>query len=79
MPSVTIYTTPVCAFCKLTKDFFKQHNIAYTEKDVARDGVARAEMLDKSRQLGVPVIDVDGTIIVGFYRQKLVELLGVQE
>lgn len=79
MPAVTIYTTPVCAFCKLAKDFFKMHNVAYTEKDVARDPVARAEMLDKSRQLGVPVIDVDGTIIVGFYRQKLVELLGVQE
>lgn len=79
MPAVTIYTTPVCAFCNLAKDFFKMHNVAYTEKDVARDPAARAEMLDKSRQLGVPVIDVDGTIIVGFYRQKLVELLGVRE
>lgn len=77
MPSVTIYTTPSCAFCKLAKDFFQQHGVGYAEKDVARDPVARVEMLEKSRQLGVPVIDIDGTIIVGFYRQKIAELLGV--
>lgn len=66
MKNVTIYTTPTCHFCHAAKEFFKEHNVAFTEKDVAGDMAARSEMIDKSHQMGVPVIDVGGTLIVGF-------------
>ncbi len=77
MAKVTIYTTPTCAFCKMAKDFFTKHNIHYEEKNVAIDDVARKELVKKSSQMGVPVIDIDGKIIVGFDRKKLSELLNV--
>ena len=77
MAKVTIYTTPTCVYCKMSKAFFKEHSIDYTEKDVASDLAAREEMVKRSGQMGVPVIDVDGTLIVGFDKEKLSELLGV--
>lgn len=77
MASITIYTTPTCIYCKMTKEFFKSHNVAYTEKDVAGDAVAREEMVQKSGQMGVPVIDIDGEIIVGFDKDRLSELLKI--
>lgn len=79
MTPVTIYTTPSCGFCSLAKDFFQIHNVSYVEKDVARDVTARQEMLEKSNQMGVPVIEIGDAIIVGFYREKIAELLGIQE
>ena len=77
MPTVTIYTTPSCVYCKMAKEFFKQHNVAYQEKDVALDAAARDAMIAKSGQLGVPVIDIDGKIIIGYDRGRLSELLDI--
>lgn len=71
MPKVLIYTTPTCPWCKKTKEFFKKHNMKYTEKDVAADEKAAQEAIDKSGQMGVPVVDIDGQIIVGFDEPKL--------
>ncbi len=78
MAHVTIYSTPTCVYCKMSKEFFKQHNVAYEEKNVASDDAAREDMIKKSGQLGVPVIDIDGTIVVGFDKGKLSSLLGIQ-
>ena len=75
MSNVTIYTTPTCSFCKMTKAYFKEHEVKYSEKDVTTDDAARDEMIQKSGQLGVPVIDIDGEIVVGFDKEKLAELL----
>lgn len=61
----------------MAKAFFKENNIAYEEKDVAVDLVARKEMTDKTNQLGVPVIDVDGTYIIGFDKTQIKKLLGI--
>ncbi|MFH0806374.1 MAG: glutaredoxin domain-containing protein [Candidatus Brennerbacteria bacterium] len=77
MKTVTIYTTSSCVYCKIAKAFFTEKNVAYTEKDVVTDMAARAEMVQKSGQLGVPVIDVQGTIIVGFDRDALAHALGI--
>ncbi len=77
MQSVTIYTTPSCVYCKMTKAFFAQNNIQYQEKDVAADAQARQDMITKSGQLGVPVIEIDGKIVIGFDKQKLSELFGI--
>jgi len=74
---IIIYSLPECAYCKMAKEFFNRKNISYEEKDVSND-IAREEMIKKSDQLGVPVIDVDGEIIVGFDEEKLSALLNNQ-
>lgn len=78
MADVTIYTTPTCVYCKAAKDFFKEHNIEYVEKNVAEDEQARDYMVEKSGQMGVPVIDIKGNIVVGFDEKKLTELLEIK-
>lgn len=77
MTNVKIYTTPSCVYCKMTKEFFKNNNVEYEEKDVATDAVAREEMIAKSGQMGVPVIDIDGKFIIGFDEPRLKEALGI--
>ncbi len=73
--TVTIYSTPVCHFCHLAKDFFAENNIAFTEHDVASDMDKRAEMVDLSGQMGVPVIRIGDDLVVGFDEAKVKELL----
>jgi glutaredoxin 3 len=77
MPAVIIYTTTSCPYCKMAKAFFKEHNVSFTERDVTSDPAAQQEMIQKSDQLAVPVIDVGGSIVVGFQQPKLKELLGI--
>jgi glutaredoxin-like YruB-family protein len=77
MAKVTIYTTPTCVYCKMAKDFFKNHNIEYEEKDVTKDEALVEEMVEKSGQMGVPVIDIDGQIVVGFNEEMLSKLLNI--
>ncbi len=67
---IIIYTTDGCVYCKMAKEFFERNNISYEEKDVSDDD-ARQEMIEKSNQLKVAVIDIDGQIIVGFDEEKL--------
>lgn len=74
---VTIYSTPWCFYCKMTKKFFEDNKIVYEEHDVASDARSRDEMIQKTGQMGVPVIDIDGKIIIGFDQPRLKELLGV--
>jgi glutaredoxin 3 len=76
--TVEIYSTPSCHFCQMAKEFFKENNIAYTNYDVSIDTAKREEMMDKSGQLGVPVIIIDDKdLIVGFDRKHVAELLGI--
>ena len=75
MKKVTIYSTPTCVYCKMAKDFFTKNGIAYEEHNVAADEKAREDMFNKSHQMGVPVIDVDGTIVIGFDKRNLETLL----
>ena len=78
MKNVIIYSTPTCHYCALAKEYFKTHNISYTEHDVASDLEQRKIMVDKSGQLGVPVIDIEGDITVGFDESHLAEILGAK-
>ena len=75
---VTIYSTTHCPYCKMAKDYFTQHNVEYTDINVEQDDAAAADMIKKSGQMGVPVIDIDGTIIVGFDRGSIDEILHLQ-
>ena len=75
---VTIYSTTHCPYCKMAKDYFTQHNVEYKDINVEQDDAAAAAMIKKSGQMGVPVIDIDGTIIVGFDRGSIDEILHLQ-
>ena len=77
MQTVIIYSTPSCHFCHLAKDFFKENNVAYTEYDVASDLSKRKEMMEKSGQMGVPVIIIGSELTVGFDKPKIAKLLGL--
>jgi glutaredoxin-like YruB-family protein len=68
---VKVYSTPTCPYCKQAKEFLKQNGIEYDDIDVAADQKAADEMVQKSGQMGVPVLDVDGTIIVGFDKEAI--------
>jgi len=74
---VIIYTTPSCHFCHMAKEFFKENNIEFTDHDVSTDLEKRKEMIEKSGQMGVPVIYVDDEMMVGFDKDKLAGLLGI--
>ena len=74
---VTIYTTPTCHFCQMSKEFFKENNVAYTEYNVASDMEKRQEMIDRSGQMGVPVIFIGEEMIIGFDKKRFVENLGL--
>ncbi|HLC77120.1 MAG TPA: Uxx-star family glutaredoxin-like (seleno)protein [archaeon] len=73
--SVKIYTTNHCPYCVMAKEFFKKNDVAYTEINVEEDEAAAEEMIEKSGQMGVPVIDVNGEIIVGFNRSAIEKAL----
>lgn len=75
--NVTIYSTPTCHFCQLAKEFFKEKGVDYVEYNVLADLGKRQEMVDKSGQLGVPVISIDGKLVVGFDQAEVSSLLGV--
>ncbi len=75
--TVTIYSTPTCHFCHAAKDFFTEKGVKYTEHNVATDLTKRQEMIQKSGQMGVPVITVDEGVVVGFDEEKLKQLLGL--
>lgn len=77
--SVTIYTTPTCHYCHMAKEYFKEHDVEYSEKDVTKDTEARQNMIEKSGQMGVPVIEVGDQVVVGFNKKVLEDLLGENE
>jgi len=77
MQEVTIYSTPTCHFCHAAKDFFKENNIEFTDYNVADDIEKRQEMIQKTGQMGVPVIVINGEAIVGYDEAKMRAKLGI--
>ncbi|MEX0933669.1 MAG: Uxx-star family glutaredoxin-like (seleno)protein [Candidatus Paceibacterota bacterium] len=77
MAKVTIYSTPTCGFCKAAKDFFGEKGVEYEDFDVSTNAEKRQEMIEKSGQMGVPVITVGDEIMVGFDKNKVSNLLGL--
>lgn len=75
--TVTIYSTPTCHFCHMAKEFFTAKGVQYTDYNVAADLEKRKEMMEKSGQMGVPVITVDDEVVVGYDQERLASLLGV--
>jgi len=75
LKKVKVYSTPTCPFCIMAKKFLKDNNIEFEDIDVSRDKKAAKEMIKKTGQMGVPVIEIDGEFVVGFDRDKIKELL----
>ncbi len=75
MPKIIVYSTPTCPYCNLVKDYLKQKGVKFEEKDVSKDREAAREMIKKSGEMGVPQIEIDGKIIVGFNRDAIDEEL----
>ena len=68
---IKIYTTSTCPYCEMAKEYLKECNVQYEECDLANNEAGQKEMVAKSNQMGVPVIDIDGKIIVGFNREEI--------
>jgi glutaredoxin 3 len=77
MKEVTIYSTNTCHFCNLAKEFFKAHNVSYTEYNVGTDIEKRKEMVSLTGQLGVPVIKIGDQAVVGFQESRIASMLGI--
>lgn len=75
--TVKIYSTPTCPYCVMAKNFFKENNIKFEDFNVADDEKARNEMIEKSGQMGVPVININGKILVGFDKEAVKKELGI--
>jgi glutaredoxin-like YruB-family protein len=76
MPSIKIYTTPTCPYCIRVKDYLKEKNVSFESVDVSSDEAGLQEMIKVSGQMGVPVVKIDGDIIVGFDKARIDEKLG---
>ena len=77
MKKIKIYSTPTCPFCIRVKQFFKDNNVSFEDVDVSMNQTAAQEMIDKTGQMGVPVIDIEGELIVGFDKEKIKKSLGL--
>jgi glutaredoxin-like YruB-family protein len=69
--AITIYTTPSCSYCTVAKSYFRENKVPFTEHDVSKDQRRADEMVRKSGQMGVPVIDINGRVIVGFNKPEI--------
>ena len=76
---VRVFSSPMCPYCVTLKEFLEEHNIDFEAIDVSKDKEALDEMVEKSGQMGVPVVDIDGKIIVGFDKERISELLKIKE
>lgn len=76
--TVVIYSTPTCHFCQMAKEFFKEKGVEYTDINVAEDMEKRQEMIEMTGQMGVPVIKIGDDVIVGFDKDKVASILGIE-
>ncbi|MGQ9490822.1 MAG: glutaredoxin domain-containing protein [Anaerolineae bacterium] len=77
-PRVIVFSTPTCSFCNAVKSYFRQKKVKFRDVDVSRDAAAARDMVRRSGQQGVPVIDIGGQIVVGFDRAKIDRLLNLK-
>lgn len=78
MTEVKIYSTSMCPYCTTLKEFLKERGVEFEEIDVSQDEKAMKEMVEKTGQMGVPVIEIDGEIVIGFDREKIIKLLKLE-
>lgn len=77
-PKVIVFSTPTCSYCTAAKSYFRQKGIKFRDVDVSKDPAAARDMVRRSGQQGVPVIDIGGKIVVGFDRPRINQMLGIK-
>lgn len=77
-PRVIMFSTPTCSYCNLAKRYFRQNKIRFRDVDISKDPAAARDVVRRSGQMGVPVIDIGGKIIVGFDKPKINQLLDIK-
>jgi len=75
--TVKVYTTPTCPYCYTLKEFLKEHNIEFEDIDISKDEKVKDDIIKRSGAIGAPIIEVDGEIVVGFDKGKIVKLLEI--
>ncbi len=78
MPKVKLYSTPTCVYCVTLKKFLEEKGIEFEEIDISENKEAAEEMIEKTGQMGVPVVEIDDQVIVGFDRDKISEALKIE-
>ena len=76
---IKVFSTPTCAYCDTLKEYLKEKKVDFKDIDVSKDDAALDEMIKNSKQMAVPVVDIDGEIIIGFDKEKINQLLKIQE
>ncbi len=79
MPKIRVFSTPTCPYCVTLKEFLKEHGFEFEDIDVAQSAEAREEMIQKTNQMGVPVIEIDGAIVIGFNKERISQLLNIKD
>ncbi len=79
MPKIRIFSTPTCPYCQTLKEYLKEKGFEFDDIDVSQDIDARNEMIERSGQTGVPVVDIDGQIVIGFDKERINNILGIKE
>lgn len=77
-PKVIIFSTPTCSFCNAAKSYLRQRGVKFRDVDVSRDAAAARDLVRRTGQQGVPVLDIGGKIVIGFDRPKINQLLGIR-
>ncbi|MCX6731480.1 MAG: NrdH-redoxin [Candidatus Parcubacteria bacterium] len=77
MKNIIVYSTPTCIYCRMLKDWLGKNNISFVDYDLSADVVKRDEIIEKTGQMGVPIIEIDNEFIIGFDKKKLSELLEI--
>jgi len=78
-PHIRVFSTPSCPYCVTLKSFLEEKGFQYEDINVAEDDKAREEMIKKSDQMGVPVVEIDGQIIIGFDKEKISQILNIKD
>jgi len=76
---VIVYSTPTCPYCVMVKNYLKENHVEFEEINVAEDQQKAKEMVDKSGQMGVPVVEIGDELVIGFDKEKIKKLLGLEE
>ncbi len=77
-PRVLMFSTPTCSYCNMAKQYFRRNRVRFRDVDISKDPAAARDVMRRSGQMGVPVIDIGGKIIVGFDKPKINQLLGLK-
>ncbi len=78
LPRIIVFSTPSCTYCNAVKSYFRQKGIRFKDVDISRDTAAARDMMRRSGQMGVPVVDIGGKIVIGFDRPKIDKYLGIK-